>query len=239
MEPSDVHDPLDDLQERLGIRFHRRELLVQALTHRSLQPEMEGKHANERLEFLGDAVLALITTEGLYRSHPDWPEGELTKMKAAIVSEGSLELLALEWQLGAEVRISRGEESSGGRKRRALLADTVEAVIGAYFLDHGYDACRDFVLRESALILQAIESQQHARDYKTLFHEAFQARYQIAPSYQVINETGPAHDRTFEVAIIFNGQVLGRGEGKSKKSAEQQAAAEALLVLETDEQDGG
>ncbi len=146
------------------------------------------------------------------------------------MEERSLERLAREWDIGPFMRISHGEESSGGRNRRALLADAVEALIGAYFLDQGLDACRVFLLREMSGILAAVERQEHERDYKTLLQEAFQGRYQAAPSYEVVAERGPAHDRTFEIAVIFNGEILGRGSGKSKKEAEQHAAAEALAA---------
>ena len=238
IEYSEAQDPVEMLQQRLGIRFQQQSLLVEALTHRSFLAEFDGSRSSERLEFLGDAVLDLIIAEDLFRNHPDWPEGELTKVKAALVNERSLEMIAKQWNIGMAVRISRGEDASGGRARRALLADTVEAVIAAYFLDQGLDACRDFVLREIAFILEAVEHQEHARDYKTLLQEAFQARYQTAPSYEVLRESGPPHDRTIEVAVVFNGQVLGQGKEKSKKAAEQRAAAEALLTFEAEGEQG-
>ena len=163
-----------------------------------------------------------------FRAHGDWSEGELTKAKASLVEERSLERIARKWDLGPCVRISHGEESSGGRNRRALLADAVEALIGAYFLDQGLEMCRGFLLREMADMLETVERLEIDRDYKTLLQEAFQARYQAAPAYEIVEETGPPHDRTFEIAVTFNGEVLGRGSGKSKKEAEQQAAAQAL-----------
>ena len=145
------------------------------------------------------------------------------------MEERSLERLARKWELGRCVRISHGEDASGGRNRRGLLADAVEALIGAYYLDQGLEACSRFVLREMAEMLETVERQEHERDYKTLLQEAFQARYQAAPSYEIVAETGPPHDRTFAIAVTFNGAVLGRGCGKSKKEAEQQAAAQALI----------
>ena len=234
MSGVDPTDDLDILQQRLGIQFHRRELLEQALTHRSVLAEVEGSHSNERLEFLGDAVLDLIIAEAVYRTYPEWPEGELTKVKAVAVGGRSLEELARRWGLGAFIRISRGEGASGGRERRALLADTVEAVIGAYYLDQGLDACRELVLREMAFLLDAIDRREYAFDYKTQLQEVFQGRYQSAPTYVVVQEIGPPHDRTFDVAVVFDGRELGRGTGKSKKEAEQHAAAQALETFEAE-----
>jgi len=219
------------LQQRLGISFARQDLLVQALTHRSYLAEAVGAVSNERLEFLGDAVLDLVVAEELFRKHPDWPEGELTKAKASAVGERALEQVAREWDLGAYMLVSRGEEQSGGRERRAMLADSVEALIGAYYLDRGLEACRIFVLRALASAMDTIERREHEHDYKTLLQELFQARYQTAPLYEVLNESGPPHDRTFEVGVIFAGQVLGRGEGKSKKEAAQHAAEETLRTI--------
>ncbi|MHB9109856.1 MAG: ribonuclease III [Armatimonadota bacterium] len=216
------------LQQRLGITFQRCDLLVQALTHRSYLAETPDAISNERLEFLGDAVLDLVVAEELFRRHPDWPEGELTKAKASAVDERALERMARDWELGEYVLVSRGEEQSGGRQRRAMLADAVEALIGAYFLDQGLDAVREFVLRALAPVMAIIERREHEHDYKTLLQELFQSRYQTAPVYEVLSETGPPHDRTFEIGVTFAGQVLGRGTGKSKKEAAQSAAAEAL-----------
>lgn len=216
------------LQQRLGITFNQCDLLVQALTHRSYLAEVPEAISNERLEFLGDAVLDLVVAEELFRRHPDWPEGELTKAKASAVDERALERMARDWELGDYVLISHGEDQSGGRQRRALLADAVEALIGAYFLDQGLDAVREFVLRALEPVMAKIERREHEHDYKTLLQELFQSRYQTAPAYEVLSETGPAHDRTFEIGVVFAGLVLGRGTGKSKKEAAQHAAAEAL-----------
>lgn len=226
-EPS-YHEHHNALLARLGISFLNAELLLQALTHRSYQSEHDHVLSNERLEFLGDAVLDLIVADALFQSHRDWSEGELTKAKAALVEERSLERIARTWDLGPCVRISHGEDASGGRNRRGLLADAVEAIIGAYYLDQGLGPCRVFLLREMADMLETVERQEHDRDYKTLLQEAVQGRYQAAPAYEIAAETGPPHDRTFEIAVTFNGEVLGRGSGKSKKEAEQQAAAQAL-----------
>jgi ribonuclease-3 len=216
------------LQQRLGIRFTQPELLQRALTHRSFLAEDESATSNERLEFLGDSVLDLIIAEELYTRHKDWPEGELTKSKAAAVGERSLEKVARRWEIGCHMRVSRGEALSGGRERRALLADAVEAVIGAYYLDQGLEACRTFVLDQLAFILETIDRREHDMDFKTQLQEVCQGRFQTAPTYEVVEESGPPHDRTFVIAVRFDGRVLGTGEGKSKKEAEQQAAAMAL-----------
>ncbi|MHB9025820.1 MAG: ribonuclease III [Armatimonadota bacterium] len=228
MQNSEGHGSVQELQERLQIRFKRVKLLQQALTHRSYLAEFAGMQSNERLEFLGDAVLDLIIAEQLFRLQGSWPEGELTKAKAFAVGERSLEGLARKWDLGRYVRISHGEEAAGGRDRRALLADAVEALIGAYYLDRGLRACRGLLLREMADVLDAIDRSAHNLDFKTQLQEAMQARFQMAPVYTVAGESGPPHDRTFEVEVVFSGEVLGRGMGKSKKDAEQQAAREAL-----------
>lgn len=220
--------PYEGLEARLQIDFTDRGLLEQALTHRSYAADVEGATSNERLEFLGDTVLDLIIAEELYFANPDWPEGDLTKAKASAVGERSLERIAHAWDLGAYVRLSRGEEASGGRQRRALLADAVEAIFGAYYLDQGLDACRTLVLREMTFILETIERRAQSGDYKTQLQEVLQARFQAAPSYVMLEESGPPHDRTFRVAVQFQDDVLGVGVGKSKKEAEQQAASCAL-----------
>jgi ribonuclease-3 len=218
----------DRLQARLGIRFAQRELLLLALTHRSFAAEAEGGESNERLEFLGDAVLGLIIAEELYRRYPSWKEGELTRARAQIVEEPALLDVAQVWHLGTFLRLSHAEDASGGRGRRALLADTVEAIIGAYYLDQGLDACRTFLVREFGFMLEAPTGQQSIRDFKTRLQELYQARHQAAPAYHVVSEDGPPHDKTFEVVVTFRGQDIGRGTGKSKKEAAQQAAAQAL-----------
>ncbi len=176
MASSDATARQQALLERLGIAFQQPRLLEQALTHRSFASEHDGM-SNERLEFLGDAVLDLLVAAALYHAHPAWPEGDLSKAKSVVVGERSLEMVARRWEIGAAVVISRGEEQSGGRERRALLADAVEAIIGAYFLDQGFEACRTFVLRELGFLLEDIAQQEHGRDYKTELQEVFQARY--------------------------------------------------------------
>ena len=229
----------EELQTRLGICFSDQRLFTQALTHRSVLAETVGLSANERLEFLGDAVLDLVIAEHLYRHHPEWTEGQLTKAKASLVEERSLERVARLWNLGPYLILSHGEDLSGGRQRGALLADTVEAVIGAYYLDQGLEACRTFILVQVAYILDAGVPSQLEHDYKTQLQEAFQARYHATPSYAVVEEHGPPHSRLFTVEVAFMGEVIGAGSGRSKKNAEQQAAEIALhSAFLAEERDG-
>ncbi len=229
-----AHD-IAALQARLQLDFRQPALLEQALTHRSLLAEIEGLQANERLEFLGDAVLGLVIAEELFLRFPAWSEGDLSKAKATVVDELSLAALARRWALGAYMRVSRGETASGGRERRALLADAVEALIGALYLDQGLEAARAFVLREFTDPLDAVARHDFGRDFKTQLQERFQGRYQATPSYAVVEESGPPHAPTFTVAVLFDGRELGRGQGKSKKAAEQHAAQAALTAARADD----
>jgi ribonuclease-3 len=223
---------IDRLQARLGIVFQRRELLLLALTHRSFSAEAEHGESNERLEFLGDAVLGLVIAEELYRRNSSWKEGDLTRARAAVVDEPALLAVAQQWHLGTFLRVSHAEEASGGRARRAILSDTVEAIIGACYLDQGLEAARAVILHAFAFLLDAPGGQNFSRDYKTRLQELYQARHQAAPGYHVVSEDGPPHDKTFLVVVTFHGQELGRGSGKSKKEAAQQAAAAALSTVE-------
>ncbi|MEI7833977.1 MAG: ribonuclease III [bacterium] len=220
---------LASLAQRLGISFRDGGLLTTALTHRSYSAE-HGGESNERLEFLGDSVLDLLIAEELYRRHPEMEEGMLSINKAALVNGEALAQIALRWDVGALAIMSHGEESAGGRHRRAMLADTVEAIIGAYYLDAGLDACREFVLREIP-VTTADTHGEAWHDYKTELQEYCQSRYHETPVYLPVREEGPSHVRTFVVATVFRGGQLGEGSGKSKKEAEQAAAKAALVLL--------
>ncbi len=211
----------------LGIEPRRPELLRKALTHKSAEQELH-LPANERLEFLGDAVLGLAVAGHLFRSHPDLAEGALTKVKAVAVSEPILAEVAREIDLGSYLILSRGEEQSGGRDRSSILADGLEAVFGAVYLDRGFRACRTLILRLLADHLGAIERDEYEPDYKTLLQEQIQEIHRIPPTYRVVSESGPDHDRTFVAEVRVGRQILGTGSGKSKKQAEQAAAREAL-----------
>lgn len=215
------------LAKRLGVTLRRPELLRQALVHKSAQQEMS-LPSNERLEFLGDAVLGLTVATFLYRSHPDLAEGELTKVKAVAVSEPVLAKVARQLDLGAYLVLAKGEEQSGGRNRSSILADALEAVIAAIYLDRGVIAARGMVLSLLDGQLRAIERSEHELDYKTLLQEKIQELHRKPPSYHMVNESGPDHDRTFVAEVRLSGRVLGKGTGKSKKQAEQAAARDAL-----------
>jgi len=228
------------LEKRLGHRFRRLELLEAALTHTSYAHEQgdgapaaagdDGETHYERLEFLGDAVLGLVTAEHLFATHPELPEGELTKLKSRLVSRPVLARHASELGLGDELRLGVGEERSGGRKKASLLADVYEAVIGALFVDAGLPAAAKLILTH----LQAdLERRQHGpTDAKTRLQEAVQARGRGLPSYRLIAAAGPDHDKRFTVECRLGGERAGVGEGRSKKSAEQAAAAAALAAFE-------
>jgi ribonuclease-3 len=223
IRPGDV----DAVAAKLGIEPRRPALLRQALVHSSAEQELN-LISNERLEFLGDAVLDLIVAEHLYRSHPDLAEGELTKVKAVAVSEPVLAAVARALDLGPYLVLARGEEQTGGRTRSSTLADAVEAIIAAVYLDRGFRAARALVLRLLADHLDAIERHEYEPDYKTLLQEKVQEVQRTPPTYRVVSESGPDHDRTFVAEARAGRQVLGRGVGKSKKQAEQAAAREAL-----------
>lgn len=225
-----LHRPTP-FEERLGYRFRNRELLEQALTHRSWANE-QGWEANyERLEFLGDAVLGLIAAEWLYREHPELPEGRLSKRKAVLVSRPALARHARRFELGDELRLGVGEERSGGRTKASLLADSLEALFGAIFLDGGLDAVRKVI---QPLLQRTEDEREHRRhqDAKTRLQELTQARGWDLPEYRLLAETGPDHDKTFSVECRVAGERTGLGEGRTKKLAEQAAATAALEVLE-------
>ncbi len=223
----------ESIQETLGYRFTRLELLDEALTHKSHVNEQRAKprRHNERLEFLGDAVLSLVISEYLAGRFPQLTEGALSKLKAKLVSEASLARAARRLQLGSLLRLGRGEELSKGREKHSLLADAVEAVIAAVYLDGGLDASRRFTLHALGEELTQIEAQEirpGVDDYKTQFQEWCQKRFETLPRYVIARESGPDHHKTFEVELMVNGEVVGVGRGHSKKEAEQMAAKQAL-----------
>jgi ribonuclease-3 len=213
----------------LGEEFDS-ELLDLALTHRSYAYEHGGLPTNERLEFLGDSVLGVIITEALYSRHPDLPEGQLAKLRAAIVNSRALALLARQLDLGAYLKLGRGEEISGGRDKSSILADAVEAVIGAFYLDRGTEATRELVLRLFAELLDDAASLGAGLDWKTSLQELAASRQLGIPEYTVI-ESGPDHEKYFEATARLSGQGVGEGTGRSKKEAEQRAAEQAWTLL--------
>ncbi len=223
------------ITKKLGIGVKNFDLLQQALTHKSYLGESSEALSNERLEFLGDSVLGVVVSEYLFAQFPDRPEGELAKAKAVAVSEPVLAESAKALGLSDMVQMSAGEELSGGRCRHSILADTFEALIAVVYLDCGLESARGFILKALKLILKDIERQEHLRDYKTMLQEQTQGLYKRAPQYVVIDEQGADHDKTFTIEARLDDSVLGRGEGKSKKQAEQAAALQALKGI-TDNQ---
>jgi ribonuclease III len=220
---------LADLQQRLGVPVDAG-LLERALTHRSFAYENGGLPTNERLEFLGDAVLGLVVTEALFRRHPDLPEGRLAKLRAAVVNMRALAGVARDLDLGAHVRLGRGEEATGGRDKSSILADTLEAVIGAAYLDHGVDSARTLVHRLVDPLLESSAALGAGLDWKTSLQELTATLGAGVPEYAV-DEEGPDHAKVFHAAVLVAGRSYGAGTGRSKKEAEQQAAATAWKAL--------
>jgi ribonuclease-3 len=225
---------LVDLEAALGHRFRRPELLQRALTHSSGRQELpvgETAEDNERLEFLGDAILGMLVSEHLLTTFAEWTEGQLSRTRAGLVNEASLHAAALRLNLGQYLRLGRGEEKTGGRKKPGMLADAYEAVIAAIYLDAGLEAARGFVA-QSLLDAAAEQAAQMGRgDHKSALQELLQRRGQPPAEYRVANETGPDHRKTFLVEVIVGGQALASAEGATKKDAEQAAAGLALQQL--------
>jgi ribonuclease III len=218
------------LAGRLDVAFADPSLLDLALTHRSHAFEAGGLPTNERLEFLGDSVLGLVVTDLLYRSFPDSSEGRLAKVRAAAVNTHSLADLARDLDVGAAVKLGRGEEQSGGRDKDSILADTLEAIIGAVYLDGGIDGARALVERLVGELIEDITSRRGSLDFKTSLQELTAGHLSTLPTYR-LSETGPDHEKRFTAEVDIDGEVLGRGEGRSKKEAEQAAAQEAYAAL--------
>jgi ribonuclease III len=222
------------LEQKLGYSFRDASLCETALTHKSWMNETQetGRTDNERLEFLGDAVLALVTSDLLMRRFPGQPEGELSKARAAIVNEAGLAHLAEALSIGQWIFLGRGEEQAGGRKKRSLLANTFEALLGAIYLDGGFLAA--FQVAEGLLsALIADVPAAASKDFKSRLQELAQARLQLAPTYTVLSEQGPDHAKTFEIAILIGEREYARAFGRSKKEAQQNAAERALAAMDT------
>ncbi len=235
-EAYSLADHLPALQTKLGHVFANPELLANALLHRSHihVTGQEREESNERLEFLGDSVLGLVVNEKLYREFPGRSEGDLTKMKSLLVCGARLSEVAQANEIGQHIRMSRSEAATGGRKRSSILADTMEALIGAIYLDGGLEAARAMI---SKVVLEGSEdvlARRSLRNFKSRLQELIQARYKSPPRYRILSVEGPDHDRVFRVAVTYSGTVLGTGSGGNKKSAEQSAAQEALKILEED-----
>lgn len=217
------------LEKTLNYPFKDKKLLERALSHPSLSSEIRpAPPDNQRLEFLGDAILDVIISEELYRRHPDYKEGQLTKIRASIVSRPALAAVARRLKLGKELKMSRGEDSSGGRERDSNLADTVESVIGAVYLDSDLPTCADIVLKVFQPEFVNISTDLNSDNPKGGLQEALQANSDESPTYHIISEDGPPHLRIYRAEVHWSGQKLGSGEGNSKKSAEIAAAQNAL-----------
>lgn len=221
---------LEELEERIGYRFQNRAFLKQALTHSSFTNEQKiNRQAHyERLEFLGDAILELAASEFLYHKYPDMPEGQLSKTRASMVCEPALAFCAEELDLGRFLRLGKGEEGCGGRNRASIIADVMEAIIGAIYLDGGMEPARKHIHR---FVLSDLENKKLFYDSKSNLQEYIQKYLKKEFHYILVGEAGPEHDKEFIVEIRMEDVLLGNGRGKSKKAAEQKAAYEALLGL--------
>ena len=225
-----MNQDLDKLQVKIGIRFTNINLLKEALTHRSyLNENPSWQHDNnERLEFLGDAVLELVMTEELFNRFPEKEEGELTIYRAGMVNTKNLAIVAGELGLAEQILLSRGEAKSfAGRSRESISADAVESLIGALYLDQGYATAKEFIDKFIVPGLDKI-AEEGGKDPKSLVQEMAQSRYKVTPSYKVLSESGPAHERTFRVGLYFDGDLKAEGQGSSKQEAETEAASKLL-----------
>lgn len=227
---------LREVEKRIGYKFKRREYLKRALTHKSYANEQKLSHTehNERYEYLGDAVLELSISHILMSRFPKYPEGELSKLRAAIVNETQLAELARSIDLGDHIYLGKGEDQTGGRDKPSILSDAFEAVLGAIYLDRGFDKASKVVSRLYEEVLDRAGGAGFVRDFKTRLQEVSQARFKAVPRYRLQNTTGPDHEKIFEVHLYINDSRMGVGRGPSKKAAEQAAAEEALDQLESE-----
>ncbi len=226
---------IKDLENAIGYRFKNITLLQNALAHSSYANERwhDSLKSNERLEFLGDSILGMVVAEYLYRNFPDRLEGDLTRMRADMVCERSLALIAERIDLGKHLLLGNGEEAGGGRTRDSILADAVESVLAACFLDGGMEPARKFI--DTFVLTEVPVKKLRNADYKTALQELVQQKKNQVLSYALVDESGPDHDKRFAVQVSLNGAVVGTGEGKSKKRAEQDAARDAIERLFPDE----
>lgn len=226
----DMNELLEELQDKIGYRFQNTELLKQALTHSSFANEQKINKLKdyERLEFLGDAVLELVSSEFLFRENSQMPEGQLTKLRASMVCEPALAYCAKDIDLGSYILLGRGEEYTGGRYRSSITSDVMEAIIGAIFLDGGIENAKKHIYR---FILSDLENKILFLDSKTILQEEIQKKKDAQLRYELIGESGPDHNKQFTVDAYLNDVLIGSGTGRTKKAAEQQAAYEALLKM--------
>ena len=226
------HHDLEKAQETIGYRFNDPAHLTLALTHRSfVANNKDNGESNERMEFVGDSVLGLVIAHQLFKDHPEWREGELTKVKALLVNETTLADIGKEIGLNKHILLSAEEEKSGGNERPSIVSDALESVIAAIYLDGGFEAAKKFVLQQVYSRKADVRADSSQRNYKGELLELVQGRGESMPRYDVVSQTGPDHERTFNVVVSISGRALGSGIGLSKKEAEQKAAAEALELL--------
>lgn len=223
---------MDELEKKLNYAFSDRALLETALSHSSYANEHKGRGAvcNERLEFLGDSVLGQVVASYLYLTYPEMPEGRMTRMRAELVCEQSLYEVARRLDLGRYIRLGKGEENSGGRQRESILADAVEALIAAMYLDGGLEVARDFIDRSILAGAQA-DGARASSDWKTSLQELVQRKPGRSLAYELVSESGPDHNKTFNVRVLLDGREIGSGSGRTKKEAEQNAAKSGLEEL--------
>lgn len=221
-----------ELEKLIGIQFKDQERLENAFIHRSYLNENRGTkfESNERLEFLGDAVLELVVTEYLYLNYPN-PEGELTNWRSALVKGEMLAKISQQLNLGSYLKLSRGEENSGGREKDYLLANTFEALVGVIYLDHGYETAKEFISKFLLVHLETILKEGSHIDAKSKFQEMAQEKVSTTPRYELLSEDGPDHNKVFTMGAYIDDKIVGKGEGSSKQSAEQKAAEDALNRL--------
>lgn len=232
-----MNKKLKELEERTGYCFSDKSLLRQAMTHSSYANErrLSKLESNERLEFLGDSVLEVVSSDCLYHRYADWPEGDLTKVRASIVCEPTLAYCAGELGLGEYLLLGKGEETTGGRGRASVVSDAMEALIGAIYLDGGFASAKEFILR---FIMNDLEEKQLFFDSKTILQEMVQKQAGAVLSYELLREEGPDHNKLFEVRALQGGKVLGTGTGRTKKAAEQVAAYHGILKLNNRKEEG-
>ena len=218
------------LQDRIGYQFQDEKLLKQAITHSSFTNEQRINKIGhyERLEFLGDAVLELVSSEYLFHEHTDMPEGQMTKVRASMVCEPALAFCAADLELGKFILLGKGEENTGGRGRDSIISDVMEAIIGAIYLDGGFEPAKKFIYR---FILSDLEKKRLFYDSKSNLQELIQSKLKKEFHYELLGESGPEHNKEFSVAVYLENECIGTGIGKTKKAAEQQAAYAALLLL--------
>ena len=225
-----IENDITELEDRIGYHFKDRALIRMALTHSSFANEQKiNKQPDyERLEFLGDSVLEMVSSTYLYNNYPDKKEGQMTKMRASMVCEQALAFCARDFELEKYILLGKGEESTGGRHRDSIISDVMEAVIGAIYIDGGIEAAKKHI---DKFILNDLENKQIFIDAKSVLQELVQKDSTKTLSYEICGESGPEHDKIFKSRVIVNGEILGEGEGHTKKAAEQQAAYQAVLKL--------